>query len=310
METMLDKNIHNKMLLVMILLIGSLTSGCGHKGSIKKKIDLKHIKEQKALATHIDAESQAPRITIWIHGTKSLGPVSNYFHGCPQAGLMHISNVPNVYRIAGVIKALAKADPFRFPLEHCHLFGWSGDLNFEGRKKEAKKLYDALKLLSANYKDKYGIVPAITLITHSHGGNVALNLVNVKDATNTLIIDKAILLACPVQHETKELVKDPMFKQLFSFYSTSDLLQVIDPQGLYCTEHNPKKHLEFSDRQFPISKNVYQAKLRINGHGVAHVGFILQSFSKLLPSLIDAAEKWEHEAPSIEGQERVLSIMT
>lgn len=157
------------------------------------------------------------------------------------------------------------------------------------------------------YESKYGVKPEITLITHSHGGNVVLNMAALKDNDGDFAV-QAILLACPVQHETKELVADPFFKKVYSFYSTSDILQIIDPQGMYKTDTNQKRHFELSKREFPVSDNLRQAQLRINGFGIMHIGFTLERFIELLPDIVSHTEQWEREEKSIEGQERILYI--
>jgi len=56
-------------------------------------------------------------------------------------------------------------------------------------------------------------VPKVTLISHSHGGNVALNLAAIAEKESPLSIERLILLACPVQQETAALVDAPMFKK-------------------------------------------------------------------------------------------------
>jgi len=248
-----------------------------------------------------------PRITIWIHGTKSMGAFSEFTHGSPE-GLMAVSQLPFVYRMGRITKVLSQADPKSFPLEHFYVFGWSGTLAFDERKAQAEKLYALLKKMNLDYETLYGVKPEITLITHSHGGNVALNLAAVKDEDCDLTV-AAILLACPVQHETKKLVNDPFFSKVYSFYSTSDFVQILDPQGLYKTEMNCDRHVEFSARQFPASTNLRQARLKINGYGIMHVGFTFSRFVSLLPDIIHHTDEWMEKEPNEEGHERVLDIV-
>lgn len=256
--------------------------------------------------TPVTPGKKPARVTIWVHGTKTSGGFSSFVHAAPL-GLRHVNELSRLYRLKNFTKALATADPDNFPLEHFYAFGWSGALNFEKRKDAARNLYQAIKKLMSEYEVQYGCKPDITLITHSHGGNVALNLAAVKDADTDFTL-RAILLACPVQHETKKLVHDILFSKIYSFYSTSDMLQIIDPQGLYKTEDNDKRHVEFSERQFPACDNLYQAQLKINGHGIAHIGFILERFTMLLPQIINQIDCWAAQEPIAQAQERILQI--
>lgn len=246
-------------------------------------------------------------ITIWIHGTKALSFAGDYVHAAPKSGLIPISELSEWYRLKGLMTLLHQMDPHYFPMEHMYVFGWSGLLGFEHRKKDAKILYDSLKKLVAEHKEKHGVEPLITLITHSHGGNVALNLAHVKEADITMRI-RAILLACPVQHETKECVKDNLFERVYSYYSPADWLQVLDPQGLYLTENNEERHLELSERKFPHQPNLRQAQVMIDGEHLYHLGFIRQRFVKILPLLLRETENWEQEMPSNNEQERIFHI--
>ena len=134
-------------------------------------------------------------------------------------------------------------------------------------------------------------------ITHSHGGNVALNLAAVDHTKSSWHINEAILLACPVQNKTKHLIDNQLFDRLYSLYSTTDTIQVIDPQGLYKKETAPDSKGLFSQRIFPYHKKLIQAKIRINKHGVPHTNFTFCSFLKHLPALIDHLAEWEKQEP-------------
>lgn len=282
-------------------------TGCTQKQVVQKKIHITRpsITPPKPVGV---PNAEAPNITVWIHGTKGFGKISDFVHATPKPGLLPLSSVSPLYRLSALMKSLSDTDPNQFPLEQCYVYGWSGALSFEARKKEAGDLFTALKLLVAEYQTKFDVKPRLTIITHSHGGNVLLNLARAKDHQEEFSIDKAILLACPVQIETKNLVKDPMFKKIYSFYSALDMLQIMDPQGLYLTENNQNRHLEFSEREFPIHGTLRQAQLKINGHGLMHLGFITTSFVTLLPALMCEVEQWELEAPSNPDEERLLSV--
>ena len=118
-----------------------------------------------------------------------------------------------------------------------------------------------------------------TLIAHSHGCNVALYLAELAKSGEfkDLVIDRLILLACPVQLATAHLVGSPIFKRVFSFYSTADLGQIIDPQGLYNEtkkiSKDSKKPPLFSQRLFDDSPNLVQARILMNRQSPGHMSF-------------------------------------
>jgi hypothetical protein len=279
-----------------------MLSSCDQSHVTQTKIDL-HLSQ---ISTIMEIQETKPRITVWIHGSKGLGKISDFVHATPHQGMSHISKIPPRYRLGKILKTIAESDPYRFPEEHFFVFGWSGKLSFELRRQEAQRLYDALITLLEEYEAKHGVIPHLTLITHSHGGNVALNLATLPNKKASFAIDQMIILACPVQHETEHLIHDPLFKSLFSFYSSTDMLQILDPQGMYITSRNPKRHFELSHRQFPHCEKLHQAKIQINGHGLMHIGFIVERFAKLLPRIIDESQKLDAMAP----QEQVLLITT
>jgi hypothetical protein len=248
-----------------------------------------------------------PQVTIWVHATKFVGFASDFIHATPRSGLMHISEFPWNYRLKNLLETLNSADPRAFPREHMYAFGWSGSLSFEERLKEGGNLYRALKVLIPAYKNKYGVEPHITFITHSHGGNVVLNIPNFieKDFKHKAT---AIFLGIPVQKETKEIIHNPFFERIYSFYSHNDWIQAGDPQGFYINNSNNERHWEFSERTFCGDKKLSQAHLKINGEGIWHLGYIREYFVSILPRLVQELDLWEDQSPSSLGQERVLSV--
>lgn len=277
-----------KIALLCSLFLTTIT-GCAHKKQVAQKTI--HVDKQKNDARKVKEITQSPHITVWVHGTR-FDPISDLIHSVEKQGMHHATSLPTRYRLGSAIKTLAAHDPNRFPLEHFYVFGWSGKLSFEAREKEAHTLYQALGDLAKKYQKKYGQKPTIRLITHSHGGNLLLNMAKIQE-TPSFTIAQAILLACPVQHETKEYVSCELFDQVYSIYSTRDLIQVLDPQGLYLTSRNEQRQFKFSERTFPHTKNMRQAELKINGHGIGHAGFIFSDFAAVLPAIIDEMETWE-----------------
>ncbi|PKN03660.1 hypothetical protein CVU75_01120 [Candidatus Dependentiae bacterium HGW-Dependentiae-1] len=261
-----------------------------------------------------EQSAQTPMITVWVHGTRLLKllvhPIDEYVHAAPPTGLRLATNLSHKHRLLTVARALSTVDPLRFPLDHFYVFGWSGNLSFNEREKAAQKLYTELKKVLADYRATHGVTPRIRIITHSHGGNVALNLAKIHDPADTISIAQTIFLANPVQKETADYARDPFFEKIYALYSTMDNLQVMDPQGLYKTKKNGKRHLKFSDRRFPLQKNLRQAKIKINGHGIPHIGFITRGFINYLPTILDTLDAWEVESPALPNQERLLTLHT
>lgn len=233
----------------------------------------------------IEPVKPTPQVTVWIHGTQ-LTPkavMPNFFHR--EIGLHSALSYPDRYHLRKIANNLNTQDSELYPLENFYIFGWNGKLSFAERQREAQELYYELMNLHDLYCEKYGIAPHIRLITHSHGGNVALNLARVKENNHPLIISELIMLACPVQAETMHLVSDPFFKKIYSFYSPVDIMQVIDPQGLYRNNETQANTL-FSKRLFPQHKHVYQIKTKFGKRGLAHIEFLLLKFLCHVPAIL------------------------
>jgi len=227
---------------------------------------------------------KTPTFTVWVHGTKSREFLMNRLSeltlsmedtlfGCKQ-GLHKITSLKKKQNHYLLAKELSDGCPQQFSWEHFYIFGWSGKLNHSERKNAAQQLYHALKKQVLLYQKEYSTSPRITIITHSHGGNVALNMATIADEECPLVIDKLILLACPVQNYTIDLVKAALFKKIYSIHSHTDMLQILDPQGLHpffalkhMTEFKnafnmSKKCPLFSRRHFPISPKIVHSCIR------------------------------------------------
>ncbi|MCL5875376.1 MAG: hypothetical protein M1114_02815 [Candidatus Dependentiae bacterium] len=232
----------------------------------------------------VEPVKPAPQVTVWIHGTQLTPKVvmPNFFHR--EIGLNPALVYAERYHLRKIAESFNTQDSELYPLENFYIFGWNGKLSFVERQRESQELYYELMNLYDIYHEKYGVAPHMRLITHSHGGNVALNLARVKERNHPLIISELIMLACPVQAETMHLINDPLFKKIYSFYSEADLIQVIDPQGLY---HNTiQSHALFSKRLFPQHPHVCQIKTKFSKRGLAHVEFLLIKFLRHLPNIL------------------------
>lgn len=108
-----------------------------------------------------------------------------------------------------------------------YTFGWSGYLNQKKRTNWAENLYsDLINEIEKNYNDKN---INITILAHSHGGNVALKLAEIeKKYQKGLKIQRLLLFGTPIQKETSELIYSDIFEKVYNIYSRGDPVQVID----------------------------------------------------------------------------------
>lgn len=108
-------------------------------------------------------------------------------------------------------------------------FGWSGILSQKARKKSGFELYHAL----IDYQKKQQLngkkEARIRLITHSHGGNVALWLAKAEEVFKKgLQVETLVMLGAPIQIETAEYIKSPLFTNIYLLYSIGDSVQRSD----------------------------------------------------------------------------------
>jgi len=298
-------NTEVKSTISIIMCIIIATPGCYHPTKIKsRKVFITHDRLQ-ALRNKNNTEQsqQIPTITIWVHGTRLLpSPIFRSYVYC-ACGLHLANELPPSYFLRQLSDAIINADPSRFNHEDFYLFGWTGKLDAAIREQAAKDLCQDLKKLIAEYHLKYQCRPFIRLITHSHGGNVALNLARFKNPENDLFIDELILLACPVQDSTKPYLKDAMFGRVYAMYSSIDLLQILAPQFYWPIQTNSnhkKPSFKFpptSSRLFPIQSNMIQVKIKKNKHAILHTEFSSARFTQYLPILLDELNAWNTEDP-------------
>lgn len=265
------------------------------------------------------------RITIFIHGTLPPAPllkipvVEAFFH-VPR-GLTKATEVEEKYHTSKIAHLLINHESVNFSKEHFYLFGWSGKLRFAARKEAAADLFNHLYMLKKQHESE-NIKLHITLITHSHGGNVALSLVPLaqENPEKKVTINELILLACPVQVETEAHVHDSLFTQVFSLYSHHDILQVLDPQGIHLFTESLKhygleftvKHLKqlgplFSARRFKASPKVTQLNVRHTNRELFHMEFLLPSTINALPDLIN---QMKAHAASSKGDQHLVHVLS
>jgi hypothetical protein len=246
-----------------------------------------------------------PYVTIWVHGTK-LTPTlvyANFFYRMP--GMHSAKSYEERYHKRQTAELLCQANPEQYSLEQFYFFGWNGKLCFKERKKASQDLYNAILKLILEHEQQYGKKPKIRIITHSHGGNVVLNLAR-HNQNKQLVIDELIMLGCPVQENTKHLIEADCFKRIYSFYSGSDIFQIIDPQGLYKKSKSKKI---FSERRFNHQNKLRQAHVKSYGRSVMHVEFLCFPFLRQLPVLCQQIDQFyanvqEHQ------YEKIMDIKT
>ena len=273
------------------LIVAIFLSSCIKKAILRVDLSDKSLSQQ---------EKSVPNVTVWVHGTKLFtGKIFPTFF-FSEPGLLHVSEYENKNHLRKVGNWLNEHSPKEFPFEHFYQFGWSGDLSVSARESAAKRLSNELSELVEKYRKLHNCDPYLTVITHSHGGNVALNLDKFK---KNYKINRLILLACPVQKETKHLIKSDLFEEIYSLYSTLDGIQVLDPQGFQykIKDQNDKKAPLFSQREFDAASNLKQGRVKLSGRGIAHVEFILPHFLKYLSRLI-------YELNSSTEQNVILSL--
>lgn len=236
-----------------------------------------------SLGTYVEATcTNTIPITIWVHGSL-VGPsffMHDFFYR--KLGMIKAQDYQPRYHCRDMALSLSTADPILYPFEHFYFWGWSGKLSQTARKKEAQQLYLDIQELIHKYKTKYPDKDLfIRLISHSHGGNVLLNLSQAFNQEQPLILDELILLSCPVQYATRDYVKSSCFKKIYSFYS-SDIYQIIDFQKIKRNRKTLKMH---SGRRFDEIETLRQAKIKINGWALMHIEFMLNKFLKHIPLL-------------------------
>lgn len=245
-------------------------------------------------------------LTIWVHGTKLTPTIAfaNFFYKMP--GMNAATAYDEKYHKRTIANLLCELDPERYLLENFYFFGWNGKLCFTEREKASKDLYHALLQLADDYEALHHKKPTFRIITHSHGGNVVLNLAKVQNPGQPLVIDELILLCCPVQEETKHYIANDCFKRVYAFYSSRDMFQIIDPQGLY---KNSRSKKTFSERRFDDHDKLRQARIQIKGRSLMHIDFLCTHFLMHLPSLCDQIEHfYEATIANQKSYEKIIDI--
>lgn len=236
------------------------------------------------------AHEPAPyRMTVWVPGTnfQTLLPFSGSKFN--QTRLEHFSTFRTGSESQQRAICLEQQDPVQFPLEGFYLFRWSGRLRHSARMSARSALFQALLDEIKRIQLSTGRPVYLTILTHSHGGSVGLGLAELNaHAGYPLRVDRLVLLACPVQARLAKFVGDPSFKQVYAFYSKSDLLQVLAPQAWW---------LIGARRKFQANSNlVHIQTCWQSGSGLGHNDFKSLKFLQSVPAILSNLESnWTAE---------------
>lgn len=245
-----------------------------------------------------------PRLTVWVHGTtiRAVIPIKiSGFHF--DAALMPFTKLrPNsqAYRRS---LALNQGDNQRFPLDNFYLFRWNGMLNTRERHAASQKLYHYLNDKIAQIRSETGKDPIVTIIAHSHGGNIALNLASlIGNNQAKLVIHNLILLACPVQSHTAHWVKHDIFEKIYVFYSSGDWIQRLALQ-------NNKR---FADRKFDkitgLANKLIHIKTSWQRYHLWHNDFKGLAFVTRLPGSLKMIDQQINQGGDFSVQDYILTL--
>lgn len=239
--------------------------------------------------------SQPPKVTIWIHGTnlqlvlpKKLYPFMPLTYQPKRpldltTTLVPVQQLSPQSQVRTLAQELAQQDPANFNLEQFYLLRWSGGWGTTAREHAAVDLYQLLTDLVANLTAQFGVTPEITIIGHSHGGNVALNLARVYNREQlNFQVKRLVLLACPVLAESCQAVADPLFRQIYALYSQGDWIQILDLQDW---------DWGFAVRNFPVAPQLQQASVQCAGQDLDHFGFKQRNFIANLPTILQLMDR-------------------
>ena len=237
------------------------------------------LKYKNIPAKPVEKALKGENVVIFIHGTviPLISPLT--YRTVHQRGLIPFAHCSKRDKL--IAETLTKAAPLEYQTSNFYVYGWSGILSFSERKKAAEDLYRRIKAYTGN----------ITLIGHSHGASVALYLSQIaqEDKNHQFSINRLIVFAPPVQAATAHHIKSSIFKKIYSFYSSADLGQVADPQGLYDDTRRisiDKDYSLFSQRTFPHSTNLIQVRVLLNMQSPGHSDFLVPRFLSRLPATI------------------------
>lgn len=256
------RNIVLRLLVYVIVLLGGLTQILPSSLSMSNQ-------------TH-NQQPAKKSITIFVHGTLFSQCFSRLFD-------KNVLEQKSSGRIAQIFTSL-ETDNNCF-----YYYQWSGSFTEHARRNAGRDLFYSLQELP---KDA-----SITLITHSHGGNVVLHCAKYAQTIQhkNFSIDRLILLGCPVQQQTVHYIPSQFFKQIYAFHSLDDGMQTWDPQfthALVQLLHGTHASF-FSKRVFPNHDNLQQIQIIGRNKKFGHFDFISTEFLEHIPHIIPNIEHTE-----------------
>lgn len=204
-------------------------------------------------ANEIDSikSTSSPRLTVWIHGTTIRAIIPFKIRGFHfDSKLIHFSELKASSQAYWRAVLLNQGNKEKFPIESFYLFRWNGMLNHKEREVATRNLYENLLQRINQIKQQAGKDPVLTIIAHSHGGNIALNLaaLNFKNQSK-ILIHELILLACPVQASNADWINHETFQKVYIFYSSADWIQRLALQnGRSLADRTFNKIIKVSDK--------------------------------------------------------------
>lgn len=177
--------------------------------------------------------------------------------------LPSVKSKAGAYQYFGLYNTLNKNNPdYAY-----YTFGWLGGLDRKCRELAAKKLHQYIADLSKFYEHNC----EFTLICHSHGGNVALNLAQEEKANPQKIrIKNLLLFGTPIQPETAYYATDNLFGTVYNFYGAHDFIQIADKISMpsHKSYHTFAKALD-PEKLNATQNNIYDIQLLIDGDAKA-----------------------------------------
>ena len=181
------------------------------------------------------ARDKLPHSTLWL-GTEIIRN-DPFFYQNQAIQMLGLHKVPETPKEGNAAQAFAAVfdklcsyngkDETNNPY---YTYGWSGLLSHKCRYRDAKQFYESLKK-ELDQLAKQKIYPKIRIIGYSHGGNIAINLAEVRAKEypkDTFVIDQTLLIGTPIQPRTVKNAKNSIFKRIYNFYSNSDWVQKLD----------------------------------------------------------------------------------
>lgn len=201
-------------------------------------------------------------------------PLFYRFHAMQEQGLKKITlprgsesglGASAVAQMYDQITACAQQCP---TINYYYTYGWSGLVSQTQRLQDAQEFYNELLNEIITLGKKHKVAPRIRLIAYSHGGNICLNLARAKkrefhDAC--VSVDELIVLGSPIQPETDRLASDPMFKKIYNFYSTSDLIQPLEFVSSRSSSRTFKPHTNYE-----VPSKVKQVSVKVVRYAPHH----------------------------------------